>query len=496
MINSKSVLADGTVLDSGIYKYKIVKVLGQGGFGITYLATADIVVGNVPTQGSFAVKEFFASSYCQREGMAVKPQPGREQEFAFSRKDFVDEARKLQTVGSQSPNIVKVNEVFEANGTAYYVMQYINGMSLTALVRQRGALSFSEAVAIIKPIAEAVGVLHKSRINHLDIKPDNIMLDMRSDGQTVPVLIDFGQSIHFKKSGGKTTPKGVMGISKGYTPLEQYAGINSFSPATDIYSLAATLLYMLTGRDPDEASEFSFAKVRGALAGKVPPNALDGIGRAMRVSRDDRTQTVEQFASDLGLHSGGSNTQPISVRPTVTVPWRRIAVAAGIAVVVVLAFLLGARGCHGTSSTQPDADSTSRVRDSVRQAIKDSLRRDSLRKDSIYKISQAQSSGEKQTDNAPSKGQSSSDGPSTTKEPSEITSGVIDFSYGTWRGGISNGKPDGRGTLTFTATHRVDRLVSKVAHPGDYFVANYDNGVLVNGKLYNSKDSLLDSIIP
>ena len=292
MLTNDSTLCPGSILDSGNTRYRIVSVLGQGGFGITYLVMGELKVGNVTTEAKFAIKEHYPELYCSRKGDTVVPKADNLKEYTRSKSDFMAEAKKLHSLGTQNENIVKVNEVFESNGTVYYVMQYINGRSLSSYVESKGRLEYGEAISLLEPIFDAVDFLHKSRINHLDIKPDNIMLHEGIDGVT-PVLIDFGMSVHFRKNGEKTSPKGLQGVSEGYSPLEQYAGIKEFNPATDIYSLAATLLYTLTGEKPRSAAEIRLSDVRTALSGKAPANAVESICKAMNKSYEDRTSSVE-----------------------------------------------------------------------------------------------------------------------------------------------------------------------------------------------------------
>lgn len=269
-------LPAGAILNSGKQTYRIVRVLGSGGFGITYLAVSRQKVGNITVPIQFAVKEHFMSDFCERDSdtLQIKTGPGR-QTVENSMKDFLGEARRLQQVGDGHPSIVKVNEVFEANNTAYYVMEYLDGESLRSYVRSRGKLCEAETLDLLRPVMEAVDYLHEQRMTHLDIKPDNIMLAREEDasGNAVmrPVLIDFGLSKHYDASGHATSTVNTLGCSDGYAPLEQYAGITTFSPSADIYALAATVLFCLTGKDPCRSPDMLHVDIPSWLVSLTPP---------------------------------------------------------------------------------------------------------------------------------------------------------------------------------------------------------------------------------
>lgn len=245
-------LRPGTIL-KGEQSYRIESVLGAGGFGITYLAQTSVMFGNIPVNVRVAVKEHFVGDYCERQHdgatvVCVGTQKVRDM-VERSLKDFLSEARRLSAVSAKHPNIVKVNEIIEANGTAYYVMEYLSGKSLWDYIRERGQLSEEETHALMLPIVDASAYLHASDMTHLDIKPQNIMLT-DENGALKPVLIDFGMSKHYSPDGNPTSTINTRACSDGFSPIEQYSGITTFSPAADVYALGATILTCLTGRIP------------------------------------------------------------------------------------------------------------------------------------------------------------------------------------------------------------------------------------------------------
>ena len=300
----KDCLPEGTKLKSGIREYEILSVLGQGGFGITYLAKANLLVDNIPIEALFAIKEHYISKMNERQGMSVViSNDNNRQEIKESIDSFVTEAKRLNKLSLHHPGIVRVNEIFKANDTAYYVMEYIKGYSVRKYVRQSktGRLSEKEALQLFRPIAEAVGFLHKNKVTHLDIKPDNILI--RENGQ--PVIIDFGLSKHYNSKGTPTSTTKAFGCSDGYSPMEQYAGITTFTPEADIYALAATLLYMLTGKDPQRSTEITPDIIRNSLLPNISDRTISTILKAMEKLKENRTSKVEELMS-LFPHSDNS----------------------------------------------------------------------------------------------------------------------------------------------------------------------------------------------
>lgn len=292
----------GTTLRSKTRVYSLVKVLGAGGFGITYLVSSEIMVGSIPQRLSFVIKEHFLKGcYRGANGMEVLCAPTLKKEFEQSKRDFITEAERLNKLGNMSPNIVKVNEHFEANGTAYYVMEYLDGGDLYKYVRKHGALSEGMALSIITPIADAVSHLHNAGLLHLDIKPDNIVMK-RDDatGSFIPVLIDFGIAKHFDKNGNPTSKLVAKGASEGYAPMEQYTEITRFAPEIDVYALGATLFYCLTGQNPPKAFDItSISEITSKIPDAVGQKVRNAIAKAMQRNGFDRTPNMKAFLADI-----------------------------------------------------------------------------------------------------------------------------------------------------------------------------------------------------
>ena len=295
--NHIQVLPSGTILRGGTYSYRIQSVLGQGSFGITYLASTSIrgPLGEVTVP--VAVKEFFASELDSRrpDGSVVsRTEQGVARKYA---KAFQRESQNLSKL--KHPGIVNVLEAFEANGTYYYSMEYLPGGSLDAKVKGVG-MPEAEALPMIEKIGEALSYLHDHKMMHLDLKPKNIML--KDDG--LPVIIDFGLSKQYDAEGEPESSSTIGLGTPGYAPIEQATQTTSgeFQPALDIYALGATLYKMLTGKTPPAATLVLNKKATlesELLAKNVSSGAVDAILKAMAPLMDDRPQRVEGFLSML-----------------------------------------------------------------------------------------------------------------------------------------------------------------------------------------------------
>lgn len=267
MAEYKSALAIGTVVRGEKRTYIIRKILGQGGFGITYMAECQVDSVGKPVTVRVALKEHFILSLCSRDNATnhIEYSEPVAAEVNGSLKAFLREAVRLRELGVDHPNIVKIDEVFQANNTAYYAMELLEDGTLDNRVATTGPMSADEVRQMFKPIIAAVATLHSNKIAHYDIKPANIMLRREWNGGQTPVLIDFGLAKHYDNSGHATSTLACGGYSSGYAPVEQYRGIREFSPACDVYAIAATMYYCLTGRAPLDAFDIRLDEVEREL---------------------------------------------------------------------------------------------------------------------------------------------------------------------------------------------------------------------------------------
>ena len=277
-------LQAGALLKNG--EYKIEKVLGQGGFGITYLAEQTSLGRKV------ALKEFFMEGLCNRDAETSHvsvPSVGSKKLVERFKQKFIKEARMIASFDNS--HIISIYDVFEENGTAYYVMEYLGGKSLSAIVNEQGIMSETLAMKYIRQVADALAEVHSNNLLHLDVKPANIMLNKKGEA----VLIDFGISKHYDEAGNQTS-SALIGTSEGYAPLEQYeaGALDSFTPATDIYALGATLFFLLTGTRPPKAGDVMNDGLP-ELPSEISQTVSGAITAAMQPRRKDRPQSIAEF---------------------------------------------------------------------------------------------------------------------------------------------------------------------------------------------------------
>lgn len=292
-INTDNMLRVGTVLHG---TYRIDRYLSSGGFGNTYVAT------NIQFGEQYAIKEFFMRGISQRDNnnttVSVSNTDNSET-FASQLEKFKKEARRLRKLNNE--HIVRVHDLFEENGTAYYVMDYIDGENLSDRLKRTGKpLSEAKVMQFLPQILDALEAAHKEGILHLDLKPANIMVDK----QGVVKLIDFGASKQQSAQGGATTSTAVS-YTNGYAPREQMEqNLEKFGPWTDFYALGATLYALLTNKKPplpsdidDDGSEDKH------LALPMPDNSSEKLRKLvlwlMNTNKNRRPQNIEEIKEYL-----------------------------------------------------------------------------------------------------------------------------------------------------------------------------------------------------
>jgi len=288
-VDSRLALPPNTVLDNS---YRIVRLVGTGGFGVTYEAE-DI---NLGTQ--VAIKEYYPFDFGDRDvSMSVRPRSDRHKKtFEWGKTNFLQEARNLARF--EHPSIVRVTRVFEANSTAYMVMRFEQGQSFEDWLRALGRPPTQDELdAITAPLLDALQMMHRADFLHRDIAPDNIIV--RADG--TPVLLDFGAA----RRAVAEMSRSLTGIVKaGYSPHEQYTSDNRFQgPWSDLYAFGGTLYRAVTGKPPEEAtlrvdSDHMLSAVQSAK-GNYRKEFLTAIDDCLKVRGRERPQSVTQLRSKI-----------------------------------------------------------------------------------------------------------------------------------------------------------------------------------------------------
>jgi len=289
--------------------FTIESVLGAGGFGITYLAHERTLDRKV------AIKEFLPRAAVRGDDRSsVHPiSSGDVEEFEYGLKRFRDEAQTL--VGFRHPNIVSVFRYLQANGTAYIVMEYVEGKSLEELLRVGDTLAEGETREILFPLLDGIEAVHAAGFLHRDIKPGNIFIQANG----TPVLLDFGAARHALGAHSRSFT-GI--VTPGFAPFEQYATRGNQGPWTDIYSLGATLYRAIVGAKPPEATDRieqdNYVPVAMAAPPGFSPGFLHAIDEALEMRAADRPQTIAEWRAMFLAQPGGEAIHAAAPSPAPT----------------------------------------------------------------------------------------------------------------------------------------------------------------------------------
>ena len=351
---------------SGKHPYVLGAALGQGGFGITYLAL-DMV-----TNQRVAIKEYYPT-YCsaRTSHSNVTAYSNQEDVYAKGKERFLNEAQTLKSL-SDLEHIVNVLDFFEANNSAYLVMEFLEGSSLKDYAVKHGVFPAQKFLTMLKPLMEDIHRMHERGVIHRDIAPDNIIL--LPDGQMK--LIDFGAARSYVGSKSMT-----MVVKKGYAPVEQYMSKGS-SASTDVYALSASIYYCITGKVPTDSAERQYDDVPLespiALGADITPKQEQAMLQALSIQQKERIQTVQEFLAALEDESipaapavppvqaeakpeAGGKTKtkkPLSKKTRLAI----LAAAAAVLILVVSLFLFSgrdtAREGAGAAAMQPVSGQT------------------------------------------------------------------------------------------------------------------------------------------
>lgn len=273
-----------------IEEYELVRVLGSGGFGITYLGYDHHL------DKAVAIKEYLPNDLAVRtDNQSVLPKSTQDEaDYGWGLERFLSEAQTLARFDHR--HIIKIHRFFRAHGTGYIVMEYAEGETLSDMLQRKGTLTEAELKAILFPILDGLEAVHEADVLHRDIKPGNIVI--RDDGS--PVLIDFGSAR--QSVVGKSRSVTAI-VTPGYAPIEQYSAKGHQGPWTDIYALGAVCYRCLAGEPPDDATERlredPLVPAADRCKGKASASLLGAIDRALKVDERERPQSIAAWRKTL-----------------------------------------------------------------------------------------------------------------------------------------------------------------------------------------------------
>ena len=380
----------GTVL---IDRYLIGNALGFGGFGVTYIGYDQKLKRKV------AIKEYLPSEFATRAlhqpEVMINNNEKKMQQFTAGMKKFLEEAKKLAKLSSLD-GIVHIYDSFEANRTAYIVMEYLEGETLASYMKREKKLTEEAAMDIIVPVLQTLEEVHHSGIIHRDIAPDNIFLAKGQDGKTHVKLIDFGASRYASTSHSKSL---TVLIKPGYSPAEQYQSNGEQGTFTDVYAVGAVLYHLVTGVRPEDAFE---RRTQIQSGGKDPlkepscyndelsENFENALMNALSVRVEDRSETADAFLQEL-ISGEPVKRRVSSIRRIDFMRWplwAKIGVPASAAAAITLIVLLatGVIGFKGAVGVYKLPDGMTRVPDTINANVEDAQK---WLKDAALQVTQA-----------------------------------------------------------------------------------------------------------
>lgn len=333
-------------------RFFIGRPLGSGGFGVTYLGR-DLLAGEFE-DARRAIKEFFPMGMAIRKSDGVSVSPAASElvdAFEKRRERSRREGLRMASASANVNNVVRAYDCFQENGTTYIVMEYIDGDTLSAIVKKNGPFHWQEAYTLLKPVLVALKRMHDIHLYHMDISPDNIMLKHGPEGGFgEPYILDFGASIEMG-SNDATRSKSSMTVRDGYTPPEQYTSTASDlsekseeTACMDEYAICATLYYAITGLVPTSST----ARLTG---GKIQPmSSVDktipdyferAISKGMSLNISDRYANIESLIAALENEKPQKKVQKRAQKTAEKkAPWKAIVVLAAVLVVGAVACVL------------------------------------------------------------------------------------------------------------------------------------------------------------
>ncbi len=292
-------LKKGCILKSEKHTYQICDLLRVDGMGFTYKAT---VVKRDDNNGPeyVVIREHFMP-HCSSRGaddMSVETPEEIAPTVQSCLASFQKSSHDRMQVSKACPSIIDVYEVFPANNTYYYVVEFLDGPTLEEYVKEKGSLTYQEAKEVLSPIFQAVRTMHSYYLIHNTIHPRHIRF-LNQNGKNYPVLFSLYSTIGFDEQGMRQWNLPVMSCEDGFAPPELYQSMDHFSPTIDIYSLAATVVFSLSGRSLPPAPEVTEEIIRATLPPETPENRVQALINALNPDPSQRTQSITIFREEL-----------------------------------------------------------------------------------------------------------------------------------------------------------------------------------------------------
>lgn len=299
-------LPEGSLLKGGKNVYRIESVLIVDGQGFAYKAKALVSENGQTLEVPVVVREQMMVRCSSRgeDGITVVTPEDLVPTVKSCLESFIYASREREKLSELSPWIINVLDIFAANNTFYYVVDYLDGETFAEYVeRMGGHLTFEQARKVLSPIFDAVMIMHRHRALHTDIHPGHIRFVSRG-GATIPVLFSLYNTLHFTDSGLQRWTLPMMACSEGFAPPEQYFEIDHFSPQIDIYALGAMLVFALSGKRLPDSRKVTEELVRSYLPPSLPEMIVQAILNALDHDLTRRTSTITKFRTDLGTFQG------------------------------------------------------------------------------------------------------------------------------------------------------------------------------------------------
>ena len=294
-------LAPGTVIQDVKPSYKVVSLLRSDGQGYTYKTVVKTGTPGHEKEIFMVVREHMMARCSSRgeDGMTVVTPDDIAPTVASCREAFMQVSRERAKVAADCPWLIGVIETFEANDTYYYVAEFLDGVTLREYVQANGGrLTYEQARLWLSPVLDAVLTLHRNHVLHTDIHPGHIRFVKNGKGLS-PVLFSLYSTLHFGDKGLQEWSLPAMNCEEGYAPPEQYGHIDHFYPQTDVYAVAATLVYALSGKSLPDSRTITEQAIRDTLPPALPESLMQALISALDPDLNRRTASISKFRDDL-----------------------------------------------------------------------------------------------------------------------------------------------------------------------------------------------------